>query len=48
MGLTMVITGVGIGGGGWKGREGKRFLVCVTGVGKGRVGMHGSTVATEN
>ena len=47
VGLVEVMTGVG-GGGGWKGREGKRFPVWATGVGKGGVGMQGSTVAVEN
>ena len=46
MGLTEVMAGVG--GGGWKGKEGKRFPVWATGVGKGGVGMRGSMVATEN
>ena len=47
MGLTEVTAGVG-GGGRWNSREGKRFPVCVTGVGEGEVGAQGSTVATEN
>ena len=47
VGLVEVMTGVG-GGGGWKGREGKRFPVWATGVGKGGVGMQGSMVAMEN
>ena len=37
MGLTEVMAGVG--GGGWKGTEGKRFPVQATGVGEGGVGM---------
>ena len=47
VGLTVVIAGMG-GGGGWKGKEGKRFPVWATGVGKGGVGMQGRMVATEN
>ena len=47
VGLTEVMAGAG-GGGRWKGREGKRFPVQVTGVGEGGVGTQGSTVATEN
>ena len=37
VGLTVVMAGAG--GGGWKGKEGKRFPVWATGVGEGRVGM---------
>ena len=48
VGLTKVMAGAGGGGGGWKGTEGKRFLVRATGVGEGGVGTRGSTVATEN
>ena len=32
---------------GWNSSEGKRFPVWATGVGKGRVGMQGSTVMVE-
>ena len=45
--LTEVMAGVG-GGGGWNGKEGKRFPVWTIGVGEGGVGIRGSTVATEN
>ena len=47
VGLTEVMAGVDSGGG-WNGGEGKRFPVWATGVGEGRVGTRGSTVATEN
>ena len=47
--VFLVVIGTGAGGGsGWKGKEGKRFPVWVTGVGEGRVGMQGSTMAMEN
>ena len=45
VGLVKVMTG---GGGGWKGKKGKRFPVWAIGVGKGGVGIRGSTVAIEN
>ena len=45
VGFTEVMAG---GGGGWNGREGKRFPAWAMGVGEGRVGTRGSMVATEN
>ena len=47
VGLAEVMAGAG-GGGGWNGKEGKRFPVWATGVGEGGVGTQGSMVATEN
>ena len=46
VGLIEVMAGVG--GSGWKGKEGNRFPVWATRVGEGGVGMRGSTVAIEN